>query len=123
MPVPLLRLEGFAVLALGVALHASTGSGWLLFAMLLFLPDLSMLGYLAGPRIGALAYNALHTYVAPILLGAIGWLASMPALLPLAAVWAAHIGMDRMLGYGLKEPTGFHDTHLGTIGRRRDGRI
>ena len=28
------------------------------------------------------------------------------------------IGIDRALGYGLKFPTAFGDTHLGRIGRR-----
>ncbi len=30
----------------------------------------------------------------------------------LALVWFAHIGFDRMVGYGLKYPTDFFDTHL-----------
>ena len=35
----------------------------------------------------------------------------------MAAIWTAHIAMDRALGYGLKLPTGFTDTHLGRIGK------
>ena len=76
-----------------------------------------MLGYLAGPAVGARAYNLAHTYAAPAVLAGVGW--AMGASLPvaLALVWAAHIGFDRALGYGLKLPTGFRDTHLGRIGR------
>jgi hypothetical protein len=76
-----------------------------------------MLGYLAGPRPGAVAYNLAHTYATPAVLAGVGWLIGTPLLLALALIWAAHIGFDRMLGYGLKLPTDFRDTHLGRIGR------
>jgi hypothetical protein len=76
-----------------------------------------MLGYLAGPRAGAAAYNAAHMTAGPLALGAAGLLANLPALAPLAAIWLAHIGLDRALGYGLKYAAGFRDTHLGRIGR------
>lgn len=110
-----LRLEGVAVLALAAWLFARGGHSWPLFAMLFLLPDASFAGYLAGPRVGAIAYNLLHSYVGPVLL-AIAFVASgRPPVI--ALVWAAHIGFDRMLGYGLKYPTAFGDTHLGAIGR------
>lgn len=110
-----LRLEGVAVLALAAWLFARGGHSWRLFAMLFLLPDASFAGYLAGPRVGAIAYNLLHSYVGPVLL-AIAFVASgRPPVI--ALVWAAHIGFDRMLGYGLKYPTAFGDTHLGAIGR------
>jgi len=112
-----LRLEGLAVLAAAAVLYAGTGYGWVLFAVLFLAPDLAMLGYLGGPRAGAVAYNLAHTYAAPAVLAGVGW--AMGAALPvaLALVWAAHIGFDRALGYGLKLPTDFRDTHLGRIGR------
>lgn len=72
-----------------------------------------MVGYLWGPRVGALLYNAGHTYVAPFLLGGYAVFNSFPLLLSLALIWGAHVGMDRMFGFGLKYPSGFHDTHLG----------
>lgn len=111
-----LRAEGAAALAAGLAAFAALGASWWLFAALILAPDLAMLGYLRGPRAGAAAYNAAHTYVAPALLAAAGWIA-WPALLPVAAIWVAHIGFDRLAGYGLKRASGFHDTHLGRIGR------
>ncbi len=113
----LLRLEGLAVLSLATAAYAQFGAGWGWFALLFLLPDLSFLGYLAGPRVGALAYNAAHSYVGPLALLAAGILGAMPALLAIALVWCAHIGFDRALGYGLKYASGFGDTHLGPIGR------
>lgn len=118
-PVPILRLEGLALLAGAVALYAVAGGRWWVFALLLFLPDLSMLGYLRGPRPGAAIYNLAHTTVLPILLGVLGHLAGYGSLVQVALIWLAHVGLDRALGYGLKAATGFGDTHLGPIGRRR----
>lgn len=111
-----LRLEGAAVLVAALVAYAAVDASWLVFAALLLAPDLAMLGYLAGPRAGATAYNALHVYVGPAALMAAG-LAGVAWSIPVALVWLAHIGMDRALGYGLKLPTGFRETHLGTIGR------
>lgn len=113
----LLRLEGLAVLALSVAAYAQFGAGWGWFALLFLLPDLSFLGYLVGSRVGALAYNAAHSYAGPLVLLAAGMLGAVPALLAIALVWCAHIGFDRALGYGLKYASGFGHTHLGRIGR------
>lgn len=117
VPRLLLRLEGACVLAASLGLYHRYGSGWLLFALLFLAPDLSMLGYLMGPRVGARAYNAVHTYLLPFVLGGLSLLLNVVWLPGLALVWAAHIGFDRMLGYGLKYPTAFQDTHLGRIGR------
>jgi len=108
LPRVLLHAEGAAVLALSVWLYARGGASWGLFALLILAPDLSMLGYLAGPRAGAATYDLAHAYVWPIALYALGQA-------PLALIWAAHIGADRMLGFGLKYPTGFCDTHLARV--------
>jgi hypothetical protein len=94
-----------------------SGVSWWLFALLILAPDLSMLGYLAGPRVGAVAYNALHILIAPLILGIAGVLLAAPITTAVALIWIAHIAIDRALGYGLKLPTGFRDTHLGRIGR------
>jgi hypothetical protein len=114
-----LRAEGLAALAAACALYAGTGRGWGLFALLFLAPDLSFVGYLTGRRVGAAAYNALHSYVGPLALGLVGHAVRQPALLPFAYVWAAHIGFDRLVGYGLKYPSAFGDTHLGRTGPRR----
>lgn len=105
------------MLALSVAAYAQFGAGWGWFALLFLLPDLSFLGYLAGPRVGAAAYNAAHSYAGPLALLSAGMLGTVPALLAIALVWCAHIGFDRALGYGLKYASGFGNTHLGPIGR------
>jgi hypothetical protein len=112
-----LRVEGAVVCAGAVAFYVGTGSSWLLFAALFLLPDLGMIGYVVGPRVGAATYNSVHIYAGPALLASAGLIASSPLAISVAAIWAAHIGFDRMLGYGLKSTSGFRHTHLGTIGR------
>src|ERR1017187_9236637 len=95
----LLRLEGLAVAALTFVLSARTGASWWLFAALWLLPDLSMLGYLYSPCWGARIYNAIHSYVAPAALGLSALLLhTQDMLLPVALIWANHIGVDRLLG-------------------------
>ena len=97
------------------------GGSWLAFAVLFFAPDLSFAGYVAGPRVGAALYNVAHSYVGPLILAAT--LPSVGAGLPLALVWGAHIGFDRALGYGLKYPSAFGDTHLGRIGKAASAHV
>jgi hypothetical protein len=116
----LLRLEGLAVAAITAALYARTGSSWWLFAALWLAPDLSMLGYLAGPNWGARLYNAIHSYLTPAALAVSALLLHAPAPLPFALIWINHIGVDRLLGYGLKYPAGFDRTHLGSLGKQRN---
>jgi len=117
-PLILLRLEGAVVLLAATLAYSRLGAGWGLFAGLFLVPDLSMLGYLGGRRLGAACYNAGHTYLAPAALAALGVAASIPMLLGIACIWIAHIGLDRLLGYGLKYPTSFGETHLGRRGGR-----
>lgn len=108
----ILRCEGFAVAALTAYLYARSGASWWLFAALWLAPDLSMLGYLAGPRLGARVYNSIHAYVTPITLAVCAMALHAERLLPVALIWANHIAVDRLLGYGLKFPAGFGRTHL-----------
>ncbi len=112
LPGRLLRLEGLAAAAGALALYFDAGYGWLALVLLALVPDLSALGYLAGPRVGALTYDLAHTYAWPVALGAGGVLAESGTAVQLALIWATHIGVDRLVGYGLKYPTGFKDTHL-----------
>jgi hypothetical protein len=112
------RLEWAAVAAAALAFYAMAGVSWWLFAVLILAPDLSMLGYLAGPRVGAIAYNALHILIVPVLLALAGSLSGNAMATAIALIWIAHIAIDRALGYGLKLSSGFQDTHLGRIGRQ-----
>jgi Domain of unknown function (DUF4260) len=112
-----LRLEGAAAFAAAVALYAHAGFSWPLFALLLLAPDLAMLAYFIGPGAGAFVYNLAHTYALALPLALAGFFLDSSLALTLALIWVAHIGLDRMLGYGLKYPSSFGDTHLGRIGR------
>lgn len=116
-PRLILRLEGAALLAAAAAGYWWTDASWWLFLILFFVPDASFAAYLAGPRIGAAAYNAVHSTVGPLLLGLCGLQFGATAAIAVALIWLAHCGFDRMLGYGLKYPSAFQDTHLGRIGR------
>jgi len=119
MPRLLLRLEGLALLILATWFFTESELSWRLYAILFFSPDLSFAGYMAGPKAGAAAYNAAHSTLGPAMLAGMGLAINAPLLLGLAAIWAAHIGFDRLVGYGLKYTTAFSDTHLGRIGRNR----
>ncbi len=113
----LLRLEGAAAFGAGVWLWGQESGNWLLFVPLLRLPDLSMLGYLRGPALGALVYNAFHNWALAAAVVLVGWWFTAPPVIAAGAILLAHSGGDRLLGYGLKYPTAFRDTHLGRIGR------
>jgi hypothetical protein len=112
LPAVLLRLEGVAIFFGAMALYISQGASGLLFGLLLFVPDLSMIGYKINPRAGRWIYNAVHTYALPAVLMALALAARWTLGIHIAVIWFAHIGMDRMLGFGLKYPTAFKDTHL-----------
>ena len=115
-----LRLEGVAAFAAGLALFGASGGNWLFVVPLILLPDVSAVGYLAGPRVGAFTYNLLHNWVPGLLALGLGTWLAWPSVQLAAAILIAHVGMDRALGYGLKLPSSFQDTHLGRIGRTRE---
>ena len=112
LPLLLLRLEGLTLFGAALVVYLWRDYSLLLALVAFLAPDLSFAGYLAGPRIGAYAYNALHTMVGPLVLGAAGLLADERLAIALALIWLGHIGFDRALGYGLKYETAFKDTHL-----------
>ena len=120
-PRLLLRFEGMALFLLATLAFAYIGLSWWFYAVLFLAPDLSFAAYTAGPKAGAIAYNALHSTLGPAALVGLGLAVDYWTLLALAAIWAAHIGFDRMLGYGLKYASGFNDTHLGRIGLKSAG--
>ena len=114
----LLRLEGLTLFAGMVLLYAAWGGSWWVFFILFLVPDLSFAAYLAGPKTGAIVYNAAHSYMAPVALMTLGFGLAAPLTPSIAMIWLAHIGIDRALGYGLKYSAGFGVTHLGRIGRK-----
>ena len=170
VPRILLRLEGLALAAAAVYTYHRVGGSWWLFACLILVPDVSLLGYLGGTRfgvrgevldfqvdqpvhaelrrdlrdgvgvvtgvvvqeadhrvgsggtrLGAIAYNAFHVTLGPLACGALGFLLPSFDLIQVALVWAAHVGIDRAFGLGLKYNAGFGFTHLGRIGGAMSG--
>lgn len=113
----ILRAESLAIFVAGILAYLQLNGNPLWLLPLLLVPDVSMVGYLGGPRLGAITYNLGHNLVTALGVLAIGWFAAIAPLALFGAVLVSHIGMDRSLGYGLKLPTDFRDTHLGRIGR------
>lgn len=115
MPGVLLRLEGTAVLIMAVWMYAQLGFSWWVFALLLLWPDLAFVIYAVSPRWGSIVYNLLHSYPLPLALTAVAVTLSWSAGLQFAIIWLAHIGLDRTVGYGLKYPGQFKETHLNRV--------
>jgi Domain of unknown function (DUF4260) len=114
-----LRLEGMAAFAAGLAIFVASGGPWLLAIPLLLVPDISAIGYLRGPRLGAFTYNLFHNWAIGLAVLGLGAFAGNSLVILAGAILVAHVGMDRTAGYGLKLPTSFHETHLGRIGKGR----
>jgi hypothetical protein len=112
-----LRIEGLAALLAGAGIYLAAGGPWLLLVPFVLAVDVSMVGYLAGPRNGALVYNLAHNQATGLLVLGAGAVLGISPLVLAGAVLVGHAGMDRLAGYGLKYPTSFGDTHLGRIGR------
>lgn len=111
-PNLLLRLESLALLAGTLTVYSRVAPDWLLFALLLFAPDVAMIGYLRDVKTGSTIYNLGHTLAFSLALVAIGAAAASTLAVQLGLIWTAHIAFDRVLGYGLKYPTTFKDTHM-----------
>lgn len=116
------RVEGAVIFVVGIGLYllGDGGIAWWLAILVFFAPDLSFASYLAGPKIGAFTYNLVHVYAfgAVLLVAGAALSLPLPLLSALGALWFAHSGFDRMLGYGLKSTEGFQFTHLGRIGKQ-----
>jgi len=115
-PARLLQVEEAGLLLAAALLYAHLHFSWLLFALLFLAPDLFMLGYLLNPRIGSALYNLGHVLAVPLTLFAMACVTHRPLLMAVAIIWFSHISFDRLLGYGLKYPAHFKDTHLQHLG-------
>jgi hypothetical protein len=119
-PSILLRAEEAILLIATIFAYQHLHYSWLLFTILFLTPDLFMLGYLANVRLGAAIYNLAHTLTLPLTLLLVSYIEHWRLAAALALIWTAHIAFDRLLGYGLKYPTHFKDTHLQHIPARSD---
>jgi hypothetical protein len=109
----MLRLEGLSVLVISSAAFWQLDGNWWWFLGLLLWPDLAFLAYIKSPRVGAQAYNALHSYIGPLAVGLLASLGGQQAIMLFVLIWVAHIGLDRFVGYGLKYSSQPSVTHLG----------
>ena len=114
----LLKLEALAVTATAALLYNHFNFSWATFLIFFLLPDISLLAFLISAKVGALFYNATHSYIGVFVLLAIGLYVENSTLMQASLIWSTHIGFDRLLGYGLKYNSGFHNTHLGMIGQK-----
>ena len=115
----LLRLEELGFLLFSVYLFSLLPYPWWFYPLLFFIPDVAMLGYLGGPRVGAIVYNFIHHRGLALIYYVAGAVLATPVLSLAGVIVFAHSSLDRVLGYGLKYPDRFAHTHLGQIGRAR----
>lgn len=115
----LLRLEGVAIFLFSLMAYEFMGFPWGFFILVFLVPDLSLLAYFHSPRVGAIVYNTMHSYILPLMLFAYGFFVSSSLADQLAIIWIAHIGFDRALGFGLKYSRGFRYTHFGKLGHNK----
>jgi hypothetical protein len=108
----IIRLEGLAVFITAVYFYHLFYRDWLAFALLLLIPDISMVGYFINKKLGALFYNLVHNYILGFSAAFFGFAFDNDLILFLGLIFLAHVGIDRFLGYGLKYPSGFKDTHI-----------
>ena len=118
LPIWFERAENLVIAAVVVAAFVHLHFSWWWLPVLFIAFDTSMVGYLAGERVGAISYNVVHAYAAPAAL-LLGYVLSGERWCAFAGLlWAFHIAGDRVLGYGLKFASSFQDTHLGRIGKQ-----
>ena len=115
LPRLLLHLEGLALLVTAIIVYFAQGRPWWAFLLFLLVPDLSAISFVFGPRVGSVVYNLAHITVWPLLLGLLSWQLGWSWGMAAALIWLAHIGMDRLFGYGLKYPDAFKHTHFDNL--------
>lgn len=112
----LIHLEEGLMFVGGFYLFTLLPFAWWWFLVLILLPDIGMVGYLAGPKAGAWTYNLFHHRGLAFAVGLVGLYLGDPLWQAVGIILFSHTAMDRMFGYGLKYEKGFIFTHLGTIG-------
>ncbi len=109
----ILHLEGAVFLAASIWYYFfQVDGGWVLFAVLILAPDLSMIGFVKDTRLGSITYNLMHNYVLAVAAIVIGVATDTNMVTLLGLILSAHVGMDRSLAYGLKYASDFKDTHM-----------
>ncbi|PKB16941.1 DUF4260 domain-containing protein [Flavobacterium sp. 5] len=113
----IIKLEELGLFILGIYFFNQIDYAWWWFLVLILVPDLSMIGYIFGDKIGAVCYNIAHHRGIAVILYLSGVYFSNAEIQLLGVILFSHSAMDRILGYGLKYEKGFKYTHLGEIGK------
>jgi len=113
-----LKLEELAQFLFGIYLFSLLNYNWWLFPVLLFLPDIGMLGYIINTKMGAITYNIFHHKGLAIVIGLLGVYLQNELWMLMGIILFSHAALDRILGYGLKYQDNFKNTHLGKIGQK-----
>ena len=108
----IVHFEGLVVFIAVIYAYSLYEFSWIIFFLFLLAPDLSMLAYGINNHVVANIYNLFHTYIISILIVIIGVYFKIDTVIMIGLILTAHIGMDRMFGYGLKYETDFKDTHI-----------
>jgi len=114
----IIRLEELAMLMISIYALYLLKVDWWYYPVLALGPDISMLGYLAGNKVGAACYNLFHHKGIAIAIFAVGSIYNYWIIQVIGIVLFGHSSMDRFFGYGLKTEEGFKFTHLGMIGNK-----
>ena len=112
-----LRIEGLVLLVATIVLFSGQHQKWWIYPVLLLVPDIFMLGYIANTKIGAFFYNVGHSYIAPALMIWYSWDVQNKLSIAMGLIWLGHLGWDRVFGYGLKYDSDFKHTHLGDLNK------
>lgn len=116
----LLMLEELGQFCLAIFLFSQLQYSWWLFPLCLLLPDVSMIGYLINPKIGAWIYNFFHHKLLAVVVLILGFYLKIQVVEFIGIILFAHSAMDRIFGYGLKFNDHFMHTHLGWAGKKND---
>ncbi len=112
-----LKLEEFAMAGIAIyyltTLHIGINQWW--YLPLFFAPDIGILGYAFGKKVGAICYNILHHKLLAIAVLLVGVFFQNNYLLVSGTILFGHSSFDRIMGYGLKYFDGFKHTHLGMM--------
>lgn len=115
LPLKFIRAEAAVLFVFSIGLFSLQGLDWWIYPVLLLVPDVSMVGYVASSAVGAFFYNLGHSVAGPLVLLLLGYVGASPLAIGLSAIWLGHIGMDRAAGYGLKHRDSFRHTHLSEL--------
>lgn len=115
MPRVFLHLEGLVILAGSLILYAHLDFKWIIFFLLLFVPDLPLLFYGIDKRFASIAYNIVHSFIFPLVLMLLSYFNEYQLGLQISLIWLAHIGMDHVFGYGFKYLGQMKENHFSRI--------